>query len=215
MGEEAVDPGRLGSGRATDAEARAYALDGARSAVIEFVVGCFLRIASPKINVGFVPDFEIPLRNFVEAVAFNEMAGEILDELLPLVPVFGRRDVLFVPERMKSVGIRSELFGHEAELDERADVILEQAVVDLVDVGVVVHGMAVFVFVIEAGFVVENRVKANVLEAGDAPGFAEIVAVAFAEGKDGATGAEHFFPEVGEGMGRSGGVYFDGLSKRL
>ena len=44
--------------------------------------------------------------------------------------------------------------------------ILEQAVVDLVDVGKIVNGLTACVFVVHADFVVEDRVKANVFEIG-------------------------------------------------
>src|SRR6267143_3134911 len=133
MREEAVHPGGLCRGRAADAETRAHAFDGARSAIVELVVGRFFRIADPEVNVGLVPNFEIPLRDFVEAVPLDEMAREILDELLPFVPILGRRDVLLVPESMQRVRVRGELLGHEAELDKWTNVIFEQAVVDLVD----------------------------------------------------------------------------------
>src|SRR5271168_636179 len=139
------------------------------------------------------------------------MACEIFDELFPLVPIFRRGDVLFVPEGMDGVGIGGELFGHEAELDEGADFVFEEAVVDLVDVGEIVDGLAGLVFVVEAEFVVEDSVEADVVEAGDALGFAEVAAIAVAEGEDGAAGAEHFFPEVWEGMGGGVGVDFDDL----
>jgi hypothetical protein len=39
-------------------------------------------------------------------------------------------------------GVGGHLLRHEAELDEGADVVLEQAVVDLIDVGEVVRGSA-------------------------------------------------------------------------
>src|SRR6266849_184573 len=128
------------------------------------------------------------------------MASEVFNELLPLVPVLGRRDVLLVPEGVESARIRGKLFGHEAELDEGADVVLEQAVVNLIDVGKVVNGLTVFVLVVEAGLVVEDGVKADVFEAGDAAGFAKVVAVAFTKRDDAAFGAEHFLPKVGEGV---------------
>ena len=91
--------------------------------------------------------------------------------------------------------------------------ILEQAVVDLVDVGEVIDRLARSVFVVEANFVVEDGVEADVLESGDAPGFAEVGAVAFAQAEDGASGAEHFFPEVGKRMRGGIGVNFDGLGR--
>src|SRR6266481_1529495 len=160
MSKETVDPDGLCGGGAADAEAGADALGGARGAIVELIVSGLLRIAGPEVDVRLVPDFKIPLRDFVFAVTRDEMTCEVFDELLPLVPVLGRRDILLVPESVKGAGIRGELLGHEAELDERADVVLEEAVVNLVDVGEVVNGMAIFVLVVEADFVVEDGVEA-------------------------------------------------------
>ncbi len=114
------------------------------------------------------------------------MAGEILDELFPLAPVFGRRDILLVPERMNRLRVKGELLGHEAELDKRTNLIREQAIVDQVGVRVVVDGAAVFVFVVEAVFIVEDRMEADVFELGDPFGLTQVVAVAVAKAKDGA-----------------------------
>jgi len=46
-------------------------------------------------------------------------------------------------------------------------VILKQAVVDLIHVGEVVDRLAGAVFVVEASFVVENSVEADIFEAGN------------------------------------------------
>src|SRR5260370_2578789 len=99
------------------------------------------------------------------------MAREILNELLPLVPVLRRRNVLFVPEGMQRVRIGGKLFGREAELDEWADVILEQAVVDLIDIGEVVYRLAVFVLVVKAGFARQNGVEPNAFQTRNPLGF--------------------------------------------
>jgi len=95
---------------------------------------------------------------------------------------------------MQSVGVRGELLGHEAKLDEWTNVILQQAVVDLIDVRVVVDGAPFFVFVIEAGFIMENGVEADVFEPGDALRFAEVIAVAVAKAQNSAPRTKHFFP---------------------
>ncbi len=124
MREEAIDPSSLCGGGPADAEARVDALDGPGGVVVEIVISGFLRIAGPEVYVGLVPDFEIPLGDFVDAVALDEMAGEILDELFPLVPVFRRGNILLVPESMKRAGVGGELFGREAEFDKGTNVIL-------------------------------------------------------------------------------------------
>src|SRR6202140_3556004 len=134
------------------------------------------------------------------------MLRECFDELVPFLPIFWRRDILFVPERMQGIGIGGELLGHEAQFDEGAYFVLEQSVVDLIDVGEIVDRFAGGVLVVNADLVMENGVEADVLETGDALGFAQIVAIAVAKRKNGAAGAKNFFPEMREGMGSCFGV---------
>src|ERR1700723_2160873 len=55
----------------------------------------------------------------------------------------------------------------------------------------------------------ENGVKTNVLEIGNGFHFAQVIAITFAQTKDGAAGAEHLFPEMRERMGRRLGVHLD------
>ena len=44
--------------------------------------------------------------------------------------------------RDEGSGLRGQLLGHEAQLDEGADSVFQQAVVDLIDVGEVVDRIA-------------------------------------------------------------------------
>ena len=211
VGEKFIGPRSLRGGRTADAEAWADALHGFGGFVVKMEIGFVFRIADPEIDVRLVPDFEIPFRNFLDAVAVDEMFGECFDHRAPLVPILRRRDILLVPEGVEGIGIGGQLFGHEAELDERADFVGEDAVVDLIDVGKIVDGVAAGVFVVEADFVLEDSVETDVVEIGDAFDFAEIVAIVVAQREDGASGAEHFFPEVGEGVRGGVGVDFDGF----
>ena len=106
------------------------------------------------------------LRNFVNAVTLDEVSGEGANEGVPLGIVLGRRHDLLVPERMHVLTER-ELLGHETDFDKGANAIGEQPVVNLVNVGEVVDGVALFVFVVYADFVVEDGVEADVVEIGD------------------------------------------------
>ena len=115
---------------------------------------------------------------------------------------------MLVPEGVEGVGVEGELLGHEADLDDGADAGGEEPVVDLVDVGEVVDGVAVLVLGVDAELIVEDGVEADVAEVGDGFDGAEVVHVAAAEDKGGAAGAEHGLPEVREGGG--GGVGVDG-----
>ena len=130
--------------------------------VIEIEVGLLARDAVPEIDVGFVPDFEVPLRDFVDAIAIDEVLGEVGHQVVPSLHALRRRNILLVPEGMKGIGIEGELLGHEADFDEGPHAVFEQAVVDLVDVGEVVDGIAMLVFVVDADFIVEDGVEAHI-----------------------------------------------------
>src|SRR6185369_15672230 len=129
-----------------------------RGVVVEFEVSGLFRFPGPEIDVRFVPDLEIPLRNFVNAVTLDEVSGEGANEGVPLGIVLGRRNDLLVPERMHVLTER-EFLRHETDFDKGADAAGEQTVVDLVDVGKVVDGGALGVFVVDADFVVEDGVE--------------------------------------------------------
>ena len=134
--------------------------------VVELEVGLLAGDAVPEVDVGLIPHLEVPLGDFFETVAGDEMLGEGGHERVPLFEGLGWGDVLLVPEGVEGVGVKGELLGHEADLDDGADAVFEQAVVDLVDVGEVVDGVAVLVLVVDADLVVEDGVEANVLEVG-------------------------------------------------
>ena len=68
-----------------------------------------------------------------------------------------------IPERLV-VQFCGELLGHEAEFHERAHVILQQAVIDLIDVGKIVDRFSVGIFIVQTDFVVEDGMKPNVCE---------------------------------------------------
>ena len=63
---------------------------------------------------------------------------------------------------MQRVGIEGQLLGHEADLDDRADAILQQAIVDLIDIGKVVDRVAVLVLVVDSDLVMQDGVKAHI-----------------------------------------------------
>src|SRR5579859_2021838 len=71
VGEETVGPGGLRGGRPTDTQTGADLLDGAGGVVVQIVIGGFLGLAGPEIDIGLVPDFEIPVSYFVFAVAID------------------------------------------------------------------------------------------------------------------------------------------------
>ena len=58
--------------------------------IVELEVGGLLGLAGPEVDVGLVPHFEVPLGDFVDAVAIDQMLGELVDEVVPFRPVFRR-----------------------------------------------------------------------------------------------------------------------------
>ena len=66
---------------------------------------------------------------------------------------------------------------HEADLYKGPHAIGQQPIVDLIDVGPVVDRVALLVLAVDAVLIVEDRVKAHVLETGDLLYAPEIVAI--------------------------------------
>ena len=212
--EEIVHPVGGGGCGAADAQSRTHCFQSACGVVVQVEVAGLSGDAVPEIDVGFVPDFEVPLRYFVDSIAIYEVLGEVRHQIVPAFHALWRRDVRLVPERMECVRVEGQLLWHEADLYDGAHAILQQAVVDLIDVGEIVDGIAVLVFVVDAYLVVKDGVEANVAEVRYFLHGAKIFAVAFTQSQDGAPGAEHLFPEVGEGSGLGVGVDLDGLLGR-
>ncbi len=75
--DERVNPCGLRGCRAADPQLLIYFFHCERRMVVEIPISFLLRIARPKINIGFVPDFEIPLRDFIEAIAIYEVMDKM------------------------------------------------------------------------------------------------------------------------------------------
>jgi len=71
--DETVDPGGLRCCGPSDAQPVVHAFYASRGSIIKLVVSLFLGIAHPEINVGLIPHFEIPVGDFVDAVAVHQM----------------------------------------------------------------------------------------------------------------------------------------------
>ena len=100
MANEAIDPGRLRRRGSADAKPRIHGLQRSRRRVVKLVVRLLLRIARPEIEVRLVPDLEIPLRDFVDSVAIDQMLREVRNEIAPFLIACRRRNDRLVPERM-------------------------------------------------------------------------------------------------------------------
>ena len=88
----------LRGGGAADAETGTDGFDGAGGVVVELEVGLLGGAADPEVDVGLVPDLEVPLRDLVKAIALNQVLGEGGNEGVPLGVVGRRGDDLLVPE---------------------------------------------------------------------------------------------------------------------
>ena len=50
-----------------------HVFDCARAVIVKLPVGCLPGLSGPEIEIGFVPNLEIPLRNFIDTVAIDQM----------------------------------------------------------------------------------------------------------------------------------------------
>src|SRR5271170_5499661 len=69
--------------------------------------------------------------------------------------------------------------------------------------------MSLRVLIVHPDFIMEDGMEAYVLEAGNLLDLAKIATIAIAQRENGASGAEHFLPEVGEGASGCCGVDLD------
>ena len=128
---------------------------------------------------------------------------------IPVFETFRWRHIRLVPEGVERVGIKGQLLRHEADLHDRADAVLQQAVVDLIDIGKVIDRVAVLVLVIDSDLVMQDGVKTHILEFCYLLYRAKVVAVAIAQGQDRAPRAKHLLPEMWKGCSRRRGVNLD------
>ena len=161
------------------------------------------------VEVGLIPDFEVPVVDFVGSVAGLEVGDEGLDEGVPLGGVFGRGGVALPPEDGLRAG--GEGGGHEGEFDEGADVLGEERVVEGVDVLEVVDGGAVGVFGVDSHVVVEDAVEADVVEADFALDGGELGLPVGTKALVGAAGADGVEGSLGVRTDCLGGVDGEGL----
>ncbi len=184
--------------RSSDTQPWAYPLQGASRVRVEIEITLLARNAIPEIDIRLVPHLEIPLRDFINTVTIDQVLREVLYQVVPAFHALRRRNILLVPERMQRIRIEGQLLRHKADLDQRPHAILQQAIVNLVDVGEVIDRVAVLVLVINTDFVVKDRVEAHVFEIGDLLHGTQILAIAFPQREDGAARTEHLVPEMRE-----------------
>ena len=204
--EEVGGPRGLRGGRAAHADARIHRLERAHGVVVQGEVGGLLRLAGPEADVRLVPHLEVPAGDFIDAVALDQVLRQRADHRVPFGIVLRRRDVRAVPECLQRGRVGGQFRRHEAEFDERLEAVLEQAVVDLVDVGEIVGNLPLRVALHQAHVVVEDAVEADVADAGGLVHGIQVLAVVVAQRQRRAAGAEHLFPEMREGRAPGAGV---------
>ena len=210
MGDDIADPCRLRSCGTADTDPLVDRFEGASGIVVELEIGLLRRPSGPEINVGLVPDLEVPIGHLVDSVAIDQVLSKGADERIPLRIIGGRRNNRLIPEGMV-VQPRSQQLGHEAQLNERLDPIGQQAVIDLVNIVKVVDRVVLPVFGVNPYLIVENGVEADIAEICDLLYLAQIFPVALAHGEHSPAGTEHLLPEMGKRFGHGMGVNGDRL----
>ena len=114
------------------------------------------------------------------------MFRELINKVIPFIPIFGRRDILLVPKSMQRI-LGRQLLGHKTQLNKRAHSVLQEPIVGLIHVGEVVYRPTFAVFVVNAHVVEKDCVEANVFHLRDLFYFPQVLAVAFAEAKVGSS----------------------------
>ena len=161
--QQLLDPAGRGRGRSADPQPRVDRLHGVRGDVVEPQV--LLRRAGPEdLEVGLVPDLEGPvLDHLVAAVALHQVRDQVVDQVVPAVPVLGRRDDRGVVED-RLAGVRGEVVRHERQLHDRVEPQPAQVVVDPVHSREVVDRVSVHLAV-DPEVVAEDRVRPDVGDA--------------------------------------------------
>src|SRR5882672_10708185 len=90
--------------------------------------------------------------------------------------------------------------------------VLQQAVVNLIDVGKIVDRMASGVLVVHTHVVVENSMEANILKSCGFPDGVQVASIALTQGENRSSGSEHLFPEMREWCERGRRIELNHLS---
>src|SRR5205085_7525114 len=137
-------------GRTADAIICRDAFNRSRRHRVELEV--FRLITRPEeVQVGFVPNFKVPLLDFINAVARSPMSEQSFNQSLPLAVVYGRRDVSLPPEHKLVAG--SQSLRHEAQFDEGLHARFEDRIIEGINVLKVVDGLPRLVLAVNAHLV--------------------------------------------------------------
>ena len=76
-------PGGRGRCGTAYAQARTDLLEVAGGVVVELEVGLLAGHSTPEVDVGLIPDFEVPGRDLIDAVAVHEVLCEVRHQVVP------------------------------------------------------------------------------------------------------------------------------------
>jgi hypothetical protein len=162
MRQEFRHPGRAGAGRAADAQLRIEGLEGPGGARVEVEIGLLVGLLPEAVEIGLVPDLEVPAAHFRRAIALEQVAREGVDQRHPALGL-GVRGVAGPVEDLLVGGLQRQRC--EAQLDEGLDAPRQQRVVEPVDAAEVEAQTAAGVARHGLEHVVEDGVKAQVAKA--------------------------------------------------
>jgi hypothetical protein len=172
-------------------------------------IGFLLRFARPEIDIGFVPNLEIPLSHLLNAVSRYQMARELENQLVPLPRIARRGHVGVIPERVRARSHR-HFFRHETEFDKGANSNLQQTIVDQVNSREIQDQVSRSVLpAIDTRLVFKDSMKPDILYVHDFPQRSEIMPPIFTQGDRSMAGAKHMFPKMRKSGRRTLGIDSD------
>src|SRR5437899_12269659 len=91
------------------------------------------------------------------------MLGKSRNELIPFFPILRQGDIRLIPKGMQNI-VCGQLPRHEAQFDKRPNSTGQQALVDLVEAGVIIRRALFAIVLIHSDLAVENGVETHVFE---------------------------------------------------
>ena len=111
---------------------RSTALRAVGRHIVQVVVGFLFRLSGPEVDVWFVPNLEVPIRHFLDAVPLYQVAREKENELVPLPGIARGSHVRMIPKWVRAWSF-CHLLRHKAEFDKGSNPNLQQTVINQVN----------------------------------------------------------------------------------
>src|SRR2546423_14056811 len=104
------------------------------------------------------------------------MLNEVRNEIFPFIPILRGRNDRMVPKGVQHL-LGGELLWHKTQFNKRSHSILEEAIVNLIDVRIIVDGRTVAAFVVQTNFIVKDRMESNVFKSRGVLNSAKVLAI--------------------------------------